>query len=161
MISSKKVICIIPARLASSRFPKKVLSNLHGKPLLQWVWEAASRVRIFDQLAFAVDDKKTAELVSSFGAMCYMTSPHCPSGSDRIAEVLLNEKIDGDIWVNWQGDEPFITEKMIETLLSNCEEEDDIWTLKKKSAILKRFSLPMWQKSSVMLKVMLFIFLVV
>jgi len=132
MISSKKVICIIPARLRSSRFPEKMLSYLQGKPLLQWVWEQAQSVRAFDQLAFAVDDARIATLVSSFGAPYYMTSLECSSGTERLAEVLRTQQLDADIWVNWQGDEPFITEGMIDTLLSTCDEEGDIWTLKKK-----------------------------
>lgn len=128
-----KVICIIPARLKSTRFPKKMLSYLHGKPLLQWVWERATATHLFDHIAFAVDAPEVAELVASFGATYYMTDEACPSGTDRLIEVYKNQKIDGDIWVNWQGDEPFITEAMIKTLLKTCNKKDsDIWTLKKR-----------------------------
>lgn len=133
MIGGKKVACVIPARLKSTRFPKKMLSSLRGKPLLQWVWEAASAISIFDEVVIAVDAEETAKLVASFGAKFLMTSEGCPSGSDRLAEILDKGLLDADIWVNWQGDEPFICEQMILDLLQSCgSEESDLWTLKKK-----------------------------
>ena len=62
-----------------------------------------------------------------------MTSPQCPSGTDRLIEVMQQNRVDADIWVNWQGDEPFITEEMIGQLLQSCDEDNsDVWTLKKK-----------------------------
>ncbi len=128
-----KIACIIPARLKSTRFPRKMLSMLCGKPLLQWVWERASAIPAFDQVAFAVDSDEVAELVSSFGGSYFMTSESCPSGTDRLVE--LNEKglINADIWVNWQGDEPFINDEMIADLLQSCNDDrTDVWTLKKK-----------------------------
>ena len=67
MIGSKKVICVIPARLESTRFPRKILQSLAGKPLLQWVFEAASNVSVFDDIVFAVHAEQTAELIKSFG----------------------------------------------------------------------------------------------
>jgi 3-deoxy-manno-octulosonate cytidylyltransferase (CMP-KDO synthetase) len=128
-----KIACIIPARLKSTRFPSKMLSMLQGKPLLQWVWESATSVALFDEVAIAVDAEETAELVRSFGGKCFMTSESCQSGSDRLAELMEQGVIDADIWVNWQGDEPFITETMIRDLLQSCEvEESDLWTLKKR-----------------------------
>ncbi len=133
MIGKLKVACIIPARLKSTRFPKKMLSTLRGKPLLQWVWEAASAVKLFDEVAFAVDAEETAELIESFGGKFFQTSESCPSGTDRLAELLKKGKVDADIWVNWQGDEPFISEQMIHDLLQSCgKEESDLWTLKKR-----------------------------
>jgi len=131
-----KVVCIIPARLKSTRFPRKMLSSLHGKPLLQWVWERASRVSEFHHVAFAVDSPETAALIASFKGVYYMTPEACASGTERLVEVFKKENIQADIWVNWQGDEPFITEAMIHTLLKTCKREDsDIWTLKKRIVI--------------------------
>ena len=133
MIGNLKVACIIPARLKSTRFPRKMLSNLRERPLLQWVWEAASAVKLFDEVAFAVDSEETAALIESFGGKYHMTSESCPSGTDRLAELLNRGAVDADIWVNWQGDEPFISEPMILDLLQSCDkEESDLWTLKKK-----------------------------
>ena len=133
MKGEKKIACIIPARLNWTRFPKKVLSILGGKPLLQWVWERAVAVKAFDYVAFAVDSPVVAKWVSAFGATYYMTSLECASCTDRLIEVMSQGSLDADIWVNWQGDEPFISEEMITTLLSSCNtQESDVWTLKKK-----------------------------
>lgn len=133
MIDQKKVACIIPARLKSTRFPKKMLCMLKDKPLLQWVWESAVSVCLFDEVAFAVDAEETAQLVRSFGGKCFMTSESCLSGSDRLAELMNKRAVDADLFVNWQGDEPFICEQMILDLLQSCDkEESDLWTLKKK-----------------------------
>ncbi len=126
-----KIICIIPARLASSRFPKKVLAMLGEKPMLQWVWEAATSAKIFDEVAFAIDDHETARLIDSFEGKYHITSPECLSGTDRLLELQEKGVMSGDIWVNWQGDEPFIHKEMIENLLQSIEESYDIWSLRK------------------------------
>src|SRR5687768_13307110 len=99
----KKICCIIPARLRSSRFPKKILAPLHGKPLLQWVWEAANAVPLFDSVIIAVDSEETAAVVSRFGGKSIMTSESCSSGTMRLCELLLHKKVEADIFVNWQG----------------------------------------------------------
>jgi 3-deoxy-manno-octulosonate cytidylyltransferase (CMP-KDO synthetase) len=134
MLNLQKVVCIIPVRLSSTRFPEKILSTLLKKPLLKWVWEAATRVSFFDKIIFAVDSEITAKLTTSFSANHIMTSQKCLSGTDRLIEIMKTNEIQSDIWVNWQGDEPFITENMINTLLQNCgnKNTDDVWTLKKK-----------------------------
>lgn len=128
-----KVVCVIPARLNSKRFPRKVLSRLGSKPLLQWVWEAATACPIFNQVAFAVDHEETAHLVQSFQGEYFMTSETCPSGTDRLIELMDSGLLEGDIWVNWQGDEPFIDREMIDDLLQSVSDDtSDVWTLKKK-----------------------------
>ena len=111
MIGSKKIVCIIPARLKSTRFPNKMLSMLQGKPLLQWVWERANAISLFDHVAFAIDSEETARIIESFGGVYYMTDENCASGTDRLVEVMRRGLVDGDIWVNWQGDEPFISDR--------------------------------------------------
>jgi len=126
-----KIVCVIPARIGSSRFPKKVLSMLGEKPMLQWVWEAASSVDVFDDIAFAIDDVETARLIDSFEGKHFMTCEGCLSGTDRLIELQKTQKMQGDIWVNWQGDEPFIHEEMIGDLLQSTDQDCDIWTLKK------------------------------
>ncbi|MCB1084790.1 MAG: 3-deoxy-manno-octulosonate cytidylyltransferase [Chlamydiia bacterium] len=126
-----KVLCVIPARLDSSRFPKKVLSLLGEKPMLQWVWEGATSVPLFDEVLFAIDNPETARLINSFGGKYCMTSSDCPSGTDRLIELMKTGKASGDLWVNWQGDEPFIHQEMIDALLQDAEGDFDIWTLKK------------------------------
>lgn len=126
-----KTVCIIPARLASSRFPKKVLAMLGEKPMLQWVWEAAISAEMFDEVAFAIDDHETARLIESFEGKYHMTSPECLSGTDRLIELQEKGVVSGDIWVNWQGDEPFIHKEMIENLLQSIDQDFDIWSLRK------------------------------
>jgi 3-deoxy-manno-octulosonate cytidylyltransferase (CMP-KDO synthetase) len=132
-ISKKRIACVIPARLKSMRFPRKMLATLKNKPLLQWVWESASKVTFFDEVVFAVDAEETAQLIHSFGGKYIMTSERCTNGTERLIELLEKGLIHADIWVNWQGDEPFIHEQMIRDLLQTCEHDDsDVWTLKKK-----------------------------
>jgi len=130
---NKKITCIIPARLKSSRFPKKILALLAGKPLIQWVWEATNKTNLFNNVLFAIDSQETANAILQFGGKYIMTSEKCATGTDRLVEVVSSKTIESDIWVNWQCDEPFITKKMIQQLLQSCDSDDaDIWTLKKR-----------------------------
>jgi len=133
MLFNKSIICVIPARLDSKRFPRKMLATLQGKPLLQKTYESALQVPIFDKVIIAVDSKELQEKVISFGGEAILTSSSCTSGTDRLIELHQSGKSSGDIWVNWQGDEPFITGDMIEALLQSCDAEgEEIWTLKRK-----------------------------
>lgn len=129
----KKVVCVIPARLHSTRFPRKILALLQGKPLIQRVWEAAKNVSFFNSVILAVDDEETAHVVRSFGGTYIMTSKECFSGTQRLVELKRQGLIEGDIFVNWQGDEPFIHQSIIKDLLQTSDSDTaDIWTLKKK-----------------------------
>lgn len=133
MWNTKRVACIIPARLQSSRFPRKILAPLKGKPLIQWVWSAAKKVACFDEVVFAVDAEETAEVIKGFGGKSYMTSPDCPVGTDRLAELQKRGLVKADVWVNWQADGPFINERTIHDLLQSCDKDGaDVWTLKKR-----------------------------
>lgn len=133
MIKEKNIVCIIPARLKSTRFPEKILQNLAKKSILQWVWDNANQTTLFKDIYFAIDSEKTANLINSFGGKYIMTSEKCQSGTDRLVEIMHSGKINADIWVNWQGDEPFITPKMIYQLLETCKTDNvDIWSLRKK-----------------------------
>jgi 3-deoxy-manno-octulosonate cytidylyltransferase (CMP-KDO synthetase) len=127
------VVCIIPARLKAQRFPGKMLTSIAGKPLLQWAWEAASTVACFEKVIFAIDAPEIAILIEQFGGRYVMTSEQCTGGTERLVEVMKSAKISADIWVNWQGDEPFITKDMVAHLLQSCENDAaDVWTLKKR-----------------------------
>lgn len=133
MIGSKKIACVIPARLQSSRFPHKIIKNLNGKPLLWWAWNAAKQIPFFDKVIVAVDAKETVQAIDSFDIDYVMTSTSCQCGTDRVIEVMQKRIIDADIWVNWQADEPFINEKMIKQLLAACDEDNvDVWTLRER-----------------------------
>lgn len=132
IMQKKKIVCVIPARLQSTRFPGKMLAYIGHRPLLEWVWQAAIRVPIFDEVLFAVDNQLIGDLVDSFGARYVVTSESCANGTERLIEIMQRGIVQADIWVNWQGDEPFISKHMIDELLQSCHALDaDIWTLKK------------------------------
>lgn len=127
------IACVIPARLNSTRFPKKMLAPLLGKPLIQWTWEAASRVSFFDQVVIATDSQEIATVIEKFGGKYLLTSPECVNGTERLIELQQQGKIRADLWVNWQGDEPFLSQKTLFDLLQSWKTDGaDIWTLKKK-----------------------------
>lgn len=142
-INKKKVVCVIPARLKSTRFPRKMVATLRNKPLLQWVWESACKVSFFDEVVFAIDAEETAQLIRSFGGKSIMTSENCANGTERLIELLEKGLVEADIWVNWQGDEPFIHEQMISDLLQTCDSDgSDVWTLKKKIVKIEEVNNP-------------------
>ncbi len=115
-----KLIGIIPARYASTRFPGKPLAILGGKTVIERVYEKVSSV--LSDCYVATDDQRIADAVEAFGGRVVMTSADHKSGTDRIAEAI--EKIGGDfdVVVNVQGDEPFIHPEQIVTL---CQCFDD------------------------------------
>lgn len=131
IMPSRKISCVIPARLASTRLPRKVLLPLAGKSLLQWTWEAASAVSLFSEVLIAADSEEVAVAARAFGAKVHLTSLECPSGTDRLVELYEKGVLHGDICVNWQADEPFLKEEMIEDLLGS-KQKADVWTLKKR-----------------------------
>lgn len=133
MAGNSSIVCVIPARLKATRFPGKMLSSIAGKPLLQWVWDAATKVTFFSDVLFAVDAPEIADVIKKFGGKYLMTSEQCASGTDRLVEIMQSKKVSADIWVNWQGDEPFITSAMISCLLQSVGSDNaDVWTLKKR-----------------------------
>lgn len=109
-----KTIAVIPARLASTRFPEKVIAELGGKPIIQWVWERTAKSRA-DRVLIATDSEKVKAIAEGFGAEAVMTSPNHPSGSDRIWEAAKN--IECDVIINVQGDEPFMKPEVIDSLI--------------------------------------------
>jgi len=127
-----KIVCVIPARLNSSRFPGKILAFLGKKPLVQWAYEGAKACGRFDEIVIATDSVEVVAAARSFRARAIMTDRDCKTGTDRLIELQREGKLEGEIWVNWQGDEPFIDSEVIGELLQSIEEEDQqIWTLKK------------------------------
>lgn len=110
-----KIICVIPARFASTRLPGKPLALIAGKPMIQHVYTKACQAKLPEDVIVATDDQKVADVVKGFGGEVIMTSPDHPSGTDRLAEVALNYP-DVDVIVNVQGDEPMITPQVIDAL---------------------------------------------
>ncbi|MGH8171336.1 MAG: 3-deoxy-manno-octulosonate cytidylyltransferase [Steroidobacteraceae bacterium] len=113
----------IPARQASTRLPGKMLAPLHGKPMLQWVYERARASGARDVL-IATDDEAIAAAAKSFGAIARMTSPAHASGTDRLAELAAMERWpEADIVVNVQGDEPLIPPALIRQVAALLESD--------------------------------------
>lgn len=112
---------IIPARYASTRFPGKPLVLIHGKPMIQHVYEAAT-TSAAHQVTVATDDERIADCVHSFGGQAVMTSPTLPSGTDRCGSAAQQLGLTAnDIIINVQGDEPFITGDIINMLIRQFE----------------------------------------
>ncbi len=97
---------VIPARMASTRFPGKPLADLCGKPMVQWVYEAAVRAEVAEEVVIATPDAEIISAAQRFGARAISTRLDHPSGTDRIAEVA--QSLVADFYVNVQGDEPLI-----------------------------------------------------
>ena len=85
-----KVLCVIPARYASTRLPGKPLALIAGKPMIQHVYERACHAVMPQEVVVATDSKIVADAVKEFGGKVMMTSPDHPSGTDRLAEVALS-----------------------------------------------------------------------
>lgn len=110
-----RILAVIPARLASTRLPRKVLRPLLGRPMLQWVVEAAQRCQQLDGIVVATDADEVAALCRQEGWPCEMTAPELPSGTDRMRAVALRRP--ADIYVNIQADEPLLDPSHVTALL--------------------------------------------
>lgn len=112
---------LIPARLESSRLPRKLLLDRTGKPLIQYAWEAARQAESLDEVIVATDSDEIAEVVRGFGGRAERTGQHA-SGSDRIAEVVRRTCGDAEIIVNIQGDEPELAPREIDRLVQTLRQ---------------------------------------
>ncbi len=119
-----KIVAIIPARYDSARFKGKPLAHICGKPMVQWVYEAAAKVRGISEVIVATDSRQILEAVEGFGGKARLTSSAHQSGTDRIAEVVRD--LDCDIVTNIQADEPLINPLMIEEALLPLTQNKDI-----------------------------------
>ena len=119
----KKSAAVIPARYGSTRFPGKVLAELQGRTIIEWVHERA-KASCADQVIIATDDEKVQAAAEKFGAEVRMTSPVHPSGTDRIREAIKDS--DAEIIVNVQGDEPLIPPREIDRLIKVMQDNPAI-----------------------------------
>ena len=112
-------VAIIPARFASTRFPGKPLIEIHGKTLIQHTYENAKRCQLFNEIIVATDDKRIFEHVKSFGGNVTMTPEQCPTGTDRLAFVVENERAlqQAEMIINIQGDEPCLDPAIITNVI--------------------------------------------
>jgi len=111
-----EVLGVIPSRMGAVRFPGKPLADLAGRPLVQWVYEAAAACPRLDRVVVATPDQEIADVVRRFGGEAVLTSPLHPTGTDRVAEVAASTS--ADVVVNVQGDQPFVTPEMLEHLVA-------------------------------------------
>ena len=125
-----KVVAIIPARFASTRFPGKPLVEIDGKPMIQRVYEQASLSAV-DDVVVATDDQRIFDAVVSFGGKVVYTNENHPNGTCRCEEALMGLDEQFDAVVNVQGDEPFIDPSQINQVVSLLKNEAQIATLVK------------------------------
>ena len=114
-------IGVVPARLDSTRLPRKILADLNGKPLIAHVMERALEAKSLDKVILAVDSEDTIKTLEQYGFDMVLTSSEHVSGTDRIAEVI-EEIPDAEIIINIQGDEPLIEADVIDSLVDSFED---------------------------------------
>lgn len=124
---SKIPSIIVPARLASTRFPRKLLHEVRGKPIILWTAERIRSVAPEFPLYFAVDDDALERCLAEAGYQAVRTRPDHPSGTDRLAEA--NVSVGAEAVINVQGDEPLVTGEQIRALAAGLEGEAAIATL--------------------------------
>ena len=115
-MNNLKIIAVIPARYASTRFPAKLIQDLGGKPVVVQTYLATVATGLFDDVLVATDHEIIYNLLKEHKVNVVMSSDHHESGSDRIAEVIKD--INCDVVVNVQGDEPFVSKKNLESLIN-------------------------------------------
>ena len=120
-MSLAKVVVVIPARYGSTRLPGKPLVSLAGKPMIQRVYERAKLAKQVNAVIVATDDERIVKAVESFGGEARMTRSDHRTGTERVAEVAAH--VDGDIFVNVQGDEPLLDPAAVDTAVSSLLEE--------------------------------------
>ncbi len=119
-----RTIAVIPARFRSNRLPGKPLADIHGKTLIEHVYQRASQARRVERVLVATDDERIFDAVTDFGGQAVMTSAEHPSGSDRIAEAIAD--IDVELVVNVQGDEPLIAPQAIDEAVQLAEQTQGV-----------------------------------
>ena len=111
-----KVIAVIPARLASTRLPRKMLREIHGKPLVVWVYEAVRKSALLADVIIATDSDEIRRACDQHSCKVKMTSEKHRSGTERVHEV--SQSVEADVYINVQGDEPMMQASHIETLIA-------------------------------------------
>jgi 3-deoxy-manno-octulosonate cytidylyltransferase (CMP-KDO synthetase) len=117
-----KVIAVIPARLASTRLPHKMLREIHGRPLVVWVYQAVRSSPRLDDVIIATDSEEILEACSRHACHARMTSSNHRSGTERVHEIA--QSVDADVYLNVQGDEPMIQAAHIATLVELMNSEN-------------------------------------
>ncbi|MCR4322391.1 MAG: 3-deoxy-manno-octulosonate cytidylyltransferase [Candidatus Brocadiaceae bacterium] len=119
-----KVVAIIPARMGSTRFHGKPLAKIHGHSMIEHVYRRVLCSKLINELYVATCDKEIADEVKRFKGRAIMTSPHHLRGTDRVAEAIA--KIEADIVINVQGDEPMVDPNVLDKAIAFINEQEDI-----------------------------------
>lgn len=120
-MAKPKIIIVIPSRYGSTRLPGKPLVSLAGKPMVQRVYERAKLAERADEVIVATDDERIVKAVEGFGGKARMTRSDHRTGTERVAEVAAH--VEGDVFVNVQGDEPLLDPVAVDTAVSALLEE--------------------------------------
>jgi 3-deoxy-manno-octulosonate cytidylyltransferase (CMP-KDO synthetase) len=124
-----KVIAVIPARLASTRLPRKMLREINGRPLVIWVYDAVRKCSQLDDVVLATDSEEILQACTMHGCNVRMTSNKHRSGTERVHEV--SQSLAADVYINVQGDEPMVRPEQIDTIVDlMTRDEVTVGTLK-------------------------------
>lgn len=137
-----KILGVIPARFASTRFPGKPLADLLGKSMVERVYIQCTKATLLTDVVVATDHQKIHDHVLGFGGKSSLTSTDHPSGTDRCYETLTNQKETFDFVVNIQGDEPFIDPAQIDLLCRSLDKQTELATLIQKIKTLEQLLAP-------------------
>jgi 3-deoxy-manno-octulosonate cytidylyltransferase (CMP-KDO synthetase) len=117
-----KVIAVVPARLASTRLPRKMLREIHGRPLVVWVYQAVRASSLLDEVIIATDSEEILEVCKKHACNARVTSDKHRSGTERVHEI--SQSSDADVYLNVQGDEPMIQAAQIASLVELMQDAD-------------------------------------
>ena len=121
---------VIPARIGSTRLPRKPLLEIAGRPLIEWVWRRMAALEVASELVVATDDREVIEVVEAFGGRAIATRSDHTSGTDRVAEVAERSEFTAYPWIiNLQGDEPFVPRAAVEAALEQVRAGRDVGTV--------------------------------
>jgi 3-deoxy-manno-octulosonate cytidylyltransferase (CMP-KDO synthetase) len=121
-MASEKVVVVIPARYGSTRLPGKPLVSLAGQPMIRRVYDRAKSAESVHEVIVATDDDRIIEAVKAFGGQARMTRPDHRTGTERVAEVAAH--VEGDVFVNVQGDEPLLDPGAVDTAVQALLEDE-------------------------------------
>jgi len=122
-----RIVAVIPSRFGSTRFEGKPLALISGKPMIQHVYESATRASSISEVVVATDDQRILDAVSAFHGKALMTSPACRSGTDRVAEAAATIGLEpGDIAINIQGDQPLVHPDCFDAVVAPLIENPDL-----------------------------------
>ena len=128
-----KTVAVIPARLGSTRLPRKMLREINGRPLVVWVYQAVRSSPLLDDVIIATDSQEILDACSKHSCHARMTSEKHRSGTERVREV--SQSVDAEVYINVQGDEPMIRSEHIATLVELMKSPDvPVGTLKTPAA---------------------------